>query len=418
MNHKFDGLGFYPADILLPVSGTDMTAWSVVACDQYTSQPEYWQSVENTVGEKPSTLRLILPENRLGTDHVQEDIRAINATMQTYQQEGLFRELPDVLIYLQRTLKNGAVRQGLVGMVDLECYEYTPGADSLIRATEGTVLSRIPPRVAVRENATLELPHVMLLIDDKDCSVIEPLANQIKQMARVYSFDLMEESGALSGWVLSAPQQEAVAAGLHTLKQKAAEGGRAPLLFAVGDGNHSLATAKTTYQQLRQQDPAAAAKARYALVEVVNLYDETLEFEPIHRAVFGVEPQKALDSLKSAFPGAHEGEGEGHSLPYVYGDTRGVITVPAPTAQLPVGTLQGWLDAYLKENGGEVDYIHGEDVTCQLAAQPDCLGFLLPPMSKYDLFPTVIFDGVLPRKTFSMGEACDKRFYLEARRIR
>ncbi len=424
MNHTFDGLGFYPADILLPREGTDLTRWSVVACDQYTSQPEYWQRVEDTVGDCPSALRLILPESRLSAPNVQEEIQSINRTMEAYQQSGLFRTLGQSLIYLRRTQQNGVVRQGLVGMVDLEDYDYTPGAGSLIRATEGTVLSRIPPRVAVRENAGLELPHVMLLIDDRSCGIIEPLADQTNTMAQVYDFDLMEDSGHLTGWQLTPTQMEAVASGLSALKDPAAFAekyqveGMAPLLFAVGDGNHSLATAKTTYQQIKAQNPADAALARYALVEVVNLHDVALEFEPIHRVVFGVDPAALLQDMKNAFPGAYEGEGEGHGLHYVYGQTEGVITVPNPTAQLPVGTLQTWLDAWLAENGGEVDYIHGEEVTRQLAARPQAVGFLLPPMSKYDLFRTVICDGVLPRKTFSMGEACDKRFYLEARKIR
>ncbi len=424
MNHTFDGLGFYPADILIPKAGTDLTRWSVVACDQYTSQPDYWQRVERYVGDAPSSLRLILPENRLHTDHVHQDIQAINQAMERYQAEGLFQCLPDSLIYVERTQGNGVVRKGLVGMVDLEEYNYTPGATGLIRATEGTVLSRIPPRVDVRRNASLELPHVMLLIDDRERAVIEPLAGQSGEMEPLYDFDLMEGSGHLTGWRLTPAQMEDVAAGLRTLTDPERFSNqyrvkdKPVLLFAVGDGNHSLATAKTTYELLKRENPAAAELARYALAEVVNLHDAALEFEPIHRVVFGVNPEAALESLLAAYPGAYLGRGEGHLLRYVYGDTEGTITVPHPTAQMTVGTLQGWLDSYLEQHGGTVDYIHGEDVTRTLAKQPGCLGFLLPPMSKNELFRTVICDGVLPRKTFSMGEACDKRFYLEARKIR
>lgn len=424
MNRAFDGLGFYPADILLPKAGTDLTRWSVVACDQYTSQPEYWQRVEAFVGDAPSSLRMILPESRLHSDHVEQDIQAINETMQQYLSAGLFRELPDSLIYVERTQANGAVRKGLVGMADLEQYEYTPGASSLIRATEGTVLSRIPPRVAVRKDAVLELPHVMLLIDDREHAVIEPLADGADQMELLYDFDLMENGGHLTGRLLTGAQTDAVAAGLRTLTdpvrfaEKYQAEGKAVLPFAVGDGNHSLATAKTTYELLKRENPAAAERARYALVEVVNLHDASLVFEPIHRAVFGVDPAAALQDLLASYPGAYEGIGEGHRIHYLYSGSEGTITVPHPAAQLTVGTLQSWLDRYLEEHGGTVDYIHGEDVTRALAAQPGCLAFLLPPMGKDQLFRTVIFDGVLPRKTFSMGEAHDKRFYLEARRIR
>jgi hypothetical protein len=311
-----------------------------------------------------------------------------------------------------------------VGVVDLEAYDYTPGSDSLIRATEGTVLSRIPPRVKVREHAALELPHVMLLIDDRQRQVIEPLTAQRGEMEQVYDFELMEQGGHLTGYRLTDGQMSAVAAGLRSLQDPTAFSEKYQvtdqpvLLFAVGDGNHSLATAKAAYQLRKEQEPETAELARYALVEVVNLHEEALEFEPIHRVVFGVDPEEALKSLLAAYPGAYLGKGTGHQIEFVWEKGTGTITVPNPTAQLAVGTLQSWLDGYLEANGGTVDYIHGADVTETLARQPGNLGFLLPPMGKDDLFRTVICDGVLPRKTFSMGEAHDKRFYLEARAIR
>jgi hypothetical protein len=423
MNAAFDHLGFYPADILLP-QVEDMTRWSVVACDQYTSEPDYWSRVDTYVGENPSTLRLILPENKLESDAVEEEIEKIDRTMEDYLQAGLFRTLPQSLVYLERTQRDGKLRRGLVGMVDLEDYDYTPGSATLIRATEGTVLSRIPPRVKVRQNAALELPHIMLLIDDRDHTVIESLTPAKGEMEPLYDFDLMEGGGHLAGWKLTEEQLTQVGDNLRTLGSQASfdaryqVSGKPVLLFATGDGNHSLATAKTVYENLKKTNPQAAAKARYALAEVVNLHDAALEFEPIHRVVFGVEPEQLVADLISAFPGAHLGEGEGHALHFLHAGGEGVVTVPNPKAQLAVGTLQGWLDGYVAEHGCKVDYIHGETSTRQLGTQPGNIGFLLPPMGKEELFHTVIHDGVLPRKTFSMGEAWDKRYYMEARAIR
>ena len=428
MNDLFETLPFRPADILLP-KDCEYSKWSVVACDQYTSQPEYWQRVEEYVGRSPSTLRLILPESCLEGPNVETDIMEINNTMSRYLREGRFVEHPNTLFYVERTLDNGKVRRGLMGMVDLEQYDYEPGSSAPIRATEGTVLSRIPPRVAVRKNAPVELPHVMLLVDDPDQTVIEPLADQTGSMQVLYDFDLMERGGHIKGWELTEDQQAQVARALSALADPAKFNARygtqdaAVMLFAVGDGNHSLATAKECYERQKRLTPPehwATLPARYALVELDNLHDASLEFEPIHRLVFGVKPEELLSALVEYYPGAKRGDGAGgHKLAYVYGETQGVVSVPDPAAQLPVGTLQNFLDWYLaRHKGVRVDYIHGEDVARKLAAQPDTVGFLLPAMGKEELFPTVIRDGVLPRKTFSMGEAHDKRFYLEARKIR
>ena len=426
MNPKFEKLGFYPAGVLLP-KDADMTKWAVVACDQFTSQPSYWQAVEDTVGDAPSTLRLILPEARLNDPDVDGHIAAINDSMQRYLDQGVFRELPESLIYIERTQSDGRIRRGLIGMVDLEQYDFTPGSGALIRATEGTVLSRIPPRVRVRQDAPVELPHVMLLIDDPDRTVIEPLAAASGEMEKLYDFDLQQGGGHLAGWRLTAAQTDAAAealAGLCTeaeMERKYGMKGAAPLLFAVGDGNHSLATAKQCYENLKKVTPEAewaALPARYALVEVVNNHDSALTFEPIHRVVFGVEPEKLLEAFKACYPGAHEGEGEGHTVAYTYAGRTGFVTVPQPRVQLAVGTLQAFLDDYVKANGGEVDYIHGDAVTDELGAKPGNIGFKLPAMGKEQLFKTVMADGVLPRKTFSMGHAQDKRDYVEARKIK
>ena len=426
MNEKFSKLGFYPADIMLPAEA-DMARWSVVACDQFTSQPEYWEEVERIAGDAPSTLRLILPEAGLNKPGVEEDIAKVNETMKKYIEAGVFKTYEESLFYIERTQSDGKVRHGLIGMIDLDCYDFTPGSGALIRATEGTVLSRIPPRVRVRKDAPIELPHVMLLIDDPEKTVIEPLTAASGSMEKLYDFDLMQGGGHLKGWKLSNAQIDAVADALTGLtsdaemQKKYGMSGVAPLLFAVGDGNHSLATAKQCYEDLKKVTPKeqwAELPARYALVEVVNNHDEALQFEPIHRVIFGCEPEKILDALKAEYPGAYEGKGEGHVIAYTYEGHSGFVTVPDPKMQLTVGTLQAFLDKYLAGTSMEIDYIHGDDVTDRLGAQPGNIGFKVPGMSKDQLFKTVMADGVLPRKTFSMGHAQDKRYYTEARKIK
>lgn len=426
MNQSFEQLGFYPADILLP-KDVDMTKWAVVACDQFTSQPEYWQAVEDTVGNAPSTLRLILPEAKLNDPDVEQSIADINSTMEQYLESGVFQTLSDSLLYMERTQSDGKIRHGLIGMIDLEQYDFTPGSGALIRATEGTVLSRIPPRVRVREHAPIELPHVMLLIDDPDRTVIAPLTAASGEMEKMYDFELQQGGGHLRGWKLTDIQMDGVAAALEGLctdaemQKKYGLSGAAPLLFAVGDGNHSLATAKQCYENLKKVTPESqwgTLPARYALVEVVNNHDHALQFEPIHRVLFGVQPDQVLEAFKSFYPEAYEGRGEGHVIAYTCAEHTGFLTVPNPKVQLAVGTLQTFLDAYVQEYGGEVDYIHGDDVTDELGAKAGNIGFKLPAMGKEQLFKTVMTDGVLPRKTFSMGHAQDKRYYVEARRIK
>jgi len=427
MNEKFKTLGFYPADILLP-KDADMTKWAVVACDQFTSQPEYWQAVEETVADAPSTLRMILPEAMLNDPNVDEHIAGINASMKKYLDEDVFKTLEDTLIYIERTQSDGKVRHGLIGMVDLDQYDFTPGSGALIRATEGTVLSRIPPRVKVRENAPVELPHVMLLIDDPDRTVIEPLTSGSAAMEQVYDFTLQQGGGHLKGWKLTAEQIDGVADALEGLcadsemEKKYGMRGVAPLLFAVGDGNHSLATAKQCYENLKKVTPEsewASLPARYALVEVVNNHDEALGFEPIHRVMFDVDAADFMAAFKAAHPNAYEGKGEGHVIEIVWEGVDTFYTVPDSKVQLAVGTLQAMIDDYLKSHPAcEVDYIHGDEVTKELGGKPGNMGFLLPAMGKEQLFKTVMADGVLPRKTFSMGHAQDKRYYVEARKIK
>ena len=425
MDKRFEQAAFFPADILLP-QVSEMEKWPVVACDQFTSQPEYWENAEKIVGDAPSALRLVLPEAYLNSAEVNRRIAGINASMEGYLADGVFKTLPDSLIYLERTQSDDRVRHGLIGCIDLEQYDFTPGSGALIRATEGTVLERIPPRVRVREHAPLELPHVMLLIDDPNGTVIEPLAGETGGMETLYDTELMLGGGHVKGWRLTDEQMSRAAAALNALKspevmaEKYGMVGAAPLLFAVGDGNHSLATAKACYEEQKKgktPEEYLALPARYALVEVVNNHDDALQFEPIHRVLFGVDHQKFMDAFRAAYPNAYEGKGDGHTIEFVWNGESHFITVPDPKVQLAVGTLQGVIDQYLKDNGGEVDYIHGDDVTRELGSKPGNMGFLLPAMGKEQLFKTVMADGVLPRKTFSMGHAQDKRYYIEARKI-
>ena len=412
---------FKSADILIP-KNVDFKKWSVVACDQYTSEPEYWKEVENTVENEPSTLNIIYPEVYLSDGD--KRIKNINDTMDKYVKDNIFTEYKDSLIYLERTLRSGMKRYGIVGVIDLEDYDFNKGSDSLVRATEGTVLDRIPPRVKIRENAALELPHVMILIDDENKRVIEPLKNKTSDFELVYDFDLMQNSGHLKGYILNENAKNNIFDGISKLydefddKYKISDAKK--LIFAVGDGNHSLATAKTCWETIKNtlsEDEKITHPARFALCEIVNLHDESLEFEPIHRVVFGVDADNLLAEMSKYYDISNQDNG-GQHFEYVYADKRGDIYVKNPSSGLAVGTLQNFLDDYIKKFGGEVDYIHGEDVTVRLGSKENNIGFILPAMQKNELFSTVITDGALPRKTFSMGEACDKRFYMECKKIK
>ena len=416
---------FEATEILLPdFARVNGTKWSVVACDQYTSEPDYWQKAEALVGEAPSTLSLMLPEIYL--EESETRIPSIHAAMERAVGEVLVSH-PNAMIYLERVQSDGRIRRGLVGAVDLEQYNYMKGSRSLIRATEGTVLERIPPRVAVRRNAGLELPHVMLLIDDPDRTVIEPCAEETAGGEVAYDHDLMLNGGHVKGYFTNANTQERVRNALAALITEEAmtkrygDGSVAPLLFAVGDGNHSLATAKASYEEIKAAIGAEAAAehpARYALVEVVNLHDAALEFEPIYRALFGVDAEDLKRALK-AYLSARKGSAAPQELTLITADGEEALTVEAPEQQLAVGTLQLFLDGYLAEHPEvKIDYIHGEESLRRLAKEQGAMGFLFNGMQKDELFRTVIYDGALPRKTFSMGHAPDKRYYLECRRIR
>ena len=397
-NHSFSA-----ADILLPKSNFEK--WAVIACDQYTSEPEYWNEVKANADGAPSALGVILPEVYLSADNSQR-IEKINKTMQEYIDSNVFNEYPDSLIYVERIQSDGKLRRGIVGKIDLENYDYRAGSNAEIRATEETVLSRIPPRVEIRKNAPLELPHVMLLFDDIENTVMSGITDSTNDFDKVYDFKLMCNAGSIKGYRLNENAKDAVMNALQALKQK-----NNGFLFCVGDGNHSLATAKECYNQ----NPTAAS--RYALVEIVNIHEDALQFEPIYRVLFGVEPQTLIDEFVKATGGEYNGA-NAQKFTCVYGENVREISVK-PTAKLAVGTLQAFLDDYIKEHTGvEIDYIHGESSLKKLAARENTLGFLFDGMQKSELFAAVNSDGSLPRKTFSMGHADDKRFYIEARKIK
>lgn len=411
---------FKKADILIP-ENVDFSKWSVVACDQYTSEPEYWEDVKNISKDSPSTLNIVFPEVYLseGEGRIEE----INKTMEKYIADGIFKELKNSLVYVERTIGNGKIRHGIVGMIDLEEYDFKKGSGSYVRATEGTVLERIPPRVKIRENAKLELPHVMILIDDRTKTIVEGLSSKKEGFEKIYDFELMKNGGHIAGYKISDDEADLVISSMDILEKeystKYTDNSASKLIFAVGDGNHSLATAKTCWENLKKTLSSEEQKnhpARYALCEIVNLHDDSLEFEPIHRVLFDVDEEKFYNELEAYYDISYIDNG-GQKFLAVSEKGEKEIYVSNPSSNLAVGTLQNFLDDYIKKNGGEVDYIHGDDVTKRLGSKKGNMGFLLPVMEKNELFITVIKDGALPRKTFSMGEAHEKRFYLEAKRI-
>ena len=407
---------FTKADILLPkLNSEEMKKWSVVACDQYTGEPDYWKTVYGIVGVAPSALDLILPEIYLEEADCEKRIENINKVMTDYLADDLFEEYRDCFVLTKRTQADGRLRAGLVGCIDLEMYDYNKGSKSQVRATEATVTSRIPPRVKIRMNAPLELPHIMILIDDPENTVIEPLLK--KELKTVYDFELMQNGGHLSGAVVDGETADGVLAALDRLaeKERNKSAGDDILLYAMGDGNHSLATAKECYEQKKRSGAPDTELARYALVEIVNLHSPALEFEAIHRVVTEVDADKLMGEMTKELGLCDNAE---QSFTVIVGGKERRFGITKPTSNLTVGSLQTFLDKYLQENGGKIDYIHGEDVVKSLCKEPNTIGFLLPSMAKSELFPTVIKDGALPRKTFSMGHAHDKRFYCEARRIK
>ncbi|MFT3860669.1 DUF1015 domain-containing protein [Micropruina sp.] len=422
-------LGVRVPDVLLPTG--DLYRWAVVACDQFTSQPDYWRQVDQIAGEEPSTLRLIFPEVYLDQPDSEARIAAINASMTDYLDAGQLREHPGTMVLVRRETHHGTVRWGLIVALDLEQYSWAPDAHTLIRATEGTILDRLPPRVRVRESAPLELPHIMVLISDAQRSVIEPLATRAKDFEQLYDTELMLGGGRVTGWAVNGSSNFA---GIATSLQHLLDGldPANPLLFAMGDGNHSFATAKSIWENIKAQVPRDSwtdHPARYCLVELENIYDPGLAFEPIHRVLFGIDRatfEAALVNHCAAFERAPAAsisevleaiEGPVQSFGLIDASGPTVYSLSAPAASIAAGTLQRTIDQLTESGTASVDYIHGADVTEELGSAPGNLGLLLPQVSKQSFFASIVADGALPRKTFSLGEAQDKRYYLEARRI-
>ena len=424
--------------LLMPREGIDLSKWAVIACDQYTSQPDYWNNADTIVGDAPSTLRLTLPEVYLEQPDVKERTAKIQDAMLRYQQDGTLTEYEPGMMLVERTTKSGT-RRGVVLSFDLEAYDYQAGSQSLIRPTEKTVVERIPPRLAVREGASLELPHIMLLIDDPDRKVIEPLFADKDAFRKAYDTDLMLDGGHLSGWFV--PEGKETAALIERLngladpetfnKKYGLTGEHAVLPYAVGDGNHSMATAKANWERIKQdlsEEERQDHPARFVLAEVVNIHDDSLEIEGIHRVLFHIHPREVFQAADDFFR-LHGGMaycGDPKSAPSTnvqsfpcmfHGEQVTLCIVDSPWA-LPVATLQNFLADFLEKNPkSHIDYIHGAYVVRELSQDARNMGFLLPDPAKEDLFRGVILDGVLPRKTFSMGEAQEKRYYMEARKI-
>lgn len=398
MNNK---ICFSGADILLPKDGFEK--WAVIACDQYTSEPEYWESVEKTVGDAPSAYRIVFPEVYLGNDDAKR-IEDINAAMSDYCKREVFEEYPDSLIYIERIQSDGKLRRGVIGKVDLTCYDFSEKTDATIRATEKTVVERIPPRVKIRGNAPLELPHVMLLTNDTEDIVMKIIDSKKGGFKKLYDFDLMLGAGHIKGYLIDKQTAQDIFCALEKISDD-----NNGLLFCVGDGNHSLATAKRCYEL----NPTELSK--YALAEFVNIHEEALEFEPIYRVVFGAD-KTLIDAFVDYCGGEYNGD-DAQTYECIAGEETVTVSVK-PKSETAVGTLQGFLDEYKETNGIEIDYIHGIDSTKSICDKTGAIGFIFGGIEKRDLFPAVLADGCLPRKTFSMGHAADKRFYIEARRIK
>lgn len=390
------GLPFSSTDILIPK--TDLEKWSTIACDQFTSQIEYWEKAEKTARSFPSCIRITLPEIYLN-DRREERIAEINRTMKCYLDSGLFTEYKDALILVEREVTGGKIRRGLLGAFALSDYDYKKGSEPLIRPTEGTVVSRIPARVDIRKGASLELPHIMILMDDDGEMILESIDISAEKL--LYDFELMLGGGRIRGWLLSDDTKKHVLSRLNVLADECIS--QRKMLFAVGDGNHSLAAAKAAAEII------GTPEAQYALAELVSIHSEGIEFEPIYRVVFHVDPEKFIDGLKKRFP-----ERSGRKVEYLSVNEIGEVYLDG----LEADVLQKFIDEYISKHPDvEVDYIHGEEAVRELAQMDHTVGFLFGGMDKSELFDYVNENGVLPRKTFSIGHATDKRYYLEARVI-
>ncbi|MBE6616345.1 MAG: DUF1015 domain-containing protein [Ruminococcaceae bacterium] len=400
---------FSPADILLPKFADNpelMKKWAVIACDQFTSEPEYWEKCRELVGELPSAYNYIMPEAYLETDFESAHSNTIKKSMSNFDADSM--QCLNGIIYVKRTLPNGSVRHGLVGKIDLEAYNYEKGSKSAVRATEATVIERIPPRSKIRAEATVELPHILILVDEQ--VGLFDAAEQITKSAKpIYDFDLMLGGGHIQGYFFDGENLDSIISKIVEYESSDKE-----LKYAMGDGNHSLAAAKAHWESLKSQGAEMNHPARYALCELTALSDESLVFEPIYRIVKNCDINNFISCLESIT--SLTGDKQGVTL--VANGTKRELYFTNPSHALTVGTLQNFIDDYIVNHPGVIcDYIHGEESLEKLSDSPDTVGFLFDGMDKAELFPYVENYGALPRKTFSMGEAESKRYYLEMRKI-
>ena len=431
VNIRLEKMGLRTSDLMIPKKGVDLSKWAVVACDQFTSEKDYWADVDRIVFKDPSTLRLIFPECYLDDGDGDQRIQDINRTMDSYVSQQLFDIHEDCFFLVKRTCGNSC-RWGLMASLDLDRYSWEKDSKSLIRATEGTILSRIPPRKKIRKDAPLEIPHIMVLISDRDRSVIEPLAAKSANLREIYDVELMKDGGHLQAWLVDSDADKNAVADAFGKLYGALDPSN-PLLFAMGDGNHSFATAKSCWEDIKKtltEEERKTHPARFCLVELENIFDPGLVFEPIHRVLFNVPEEVFLSELeKNAAKVETEKVGCRNCIAkrisdqstqrfgYCTSDKHVVVTLDKPSANIAAGTLQKVIDSLISK-GYSVDYIHGADVTDKLGSEEGNIGLFLPAIDKATFFETIIKDGALPRKTFSMGEANEKRYYMEARRIR
>lgn len=431
--YNWEKLGLHIPHIMLPKEGTDYFRWAVIACDQYTSQPGYWKKVKEIVGDSPSTLNLILPEVYLDSDKEEEIINSTQKNMKRYMSDGTLRSLEPGCILIKRSAE-GRSHLGLVIGIDLEAYDYTYGSKPIIRATEIIVEDRIPPRLKIREEASIECPHILILLDDPNKTVIEPLVNQPRDV--LYDTDLMMDGGHITGSFISERHLEEARIALSRLYDESEQkyGPGNVFLHAVGDGNHSLATAKAAWEKLKQTLTTKELEnhpARFALCEIVNIHDEGLIFKSIHRVLFAKKGYSGMDLVDKIVSYLNKANGKTYlaetdeslpgdalCIPYITKDKKGYVIIENPGKSLEVECLQKALNIMNKEEDCcEIDYIHGRGATEALSLEDGNAGFLLPDESMSKLFHAVALNGSLPRKTFSVGKANEKRYYIECRRI-
>lgn len=406
---------FRPADILMP-NVKDMTAWSVVACDQFTSEPQYWEQVRKIAGNKPSALNMILPEAELGIKNPDVESEKIYSVMREYLETGVFTELADSYVYIERTLSDGTVRPGIIGMFDLEAYDWSEGSASPIRATEHTVEDRLPPRVRVREKALVEMPHIMVFIDDPEDYVF----SAVKKGSCLYDFELMQNGGHIKGWKIA--DNAAIEQAVSKLSEKDElikkyGSDKDPIIFAMGDGNHSIAAAKQYWNEIKPMFSEAEREnhpARFALAEVVNIHSPAITFEPIHKVLFDTKSDNFVDEAKLYF---EKYIGKGKQITLVTHDKTETIELADMTLGELIGSCESFCIDYIERYGGRIDYIHGDEECISMAGKDHDAGILLPKMAKSELFSSVYKSGPFPKKSFSIGHGPDKRYYLECRRI-